>query len=400
MLLILKNIGSLILNRGIDSFLFLLIVPYLTRVLGAEEYGIIAYSLSITFFILVALRYGFDNFVLCHLRSDQSTEYHSIVISNIIISKLFIYVLALLIVAVLSVLFLERNICLLILLLSISAFGESFNTSIYLVLNKNTKVIIYSSLFRLLYIVLLSYVFVSKDGGSFAYAAIYTSAYLISALTICFYTYHQYGMTFKSDLRFVSKLFLSSFGYFLNKVFLTLSDKIYILLAGVFLAFTEVGYFDLGMKLYIFAIMPAQLSCVVLLPGFVKNKGQSDILLIKLISAFFLFLFMFSPVTNLLKHYVDILFFGYDTNSNIYIYFYLSSIFAAASVVIGELFLLPKKQTKSYFLSSLFSFTLAMVIFVFLLVFNGISLHTFLLAFAIFKFIDMGSKSFLVYRYI
>lgn len=90
--LIIQNIFSLFLVKGLDLVLTLFLIPFLIIKVGIYNYGIYAFSMSLMLFFLNVLNYGFDLSAVREiaLHRDNSTIISKIV-SKVISVKLFLF---------------------------------------------------------------------------------------------------------------------------------------------------------------------------------------------------------------------------------------------------------------------------------------------------------------------
>lgn len=86
-----KNVGAIFIVQLINQILPLALIPYLTRILGIEVYGVYAYIMGICFFAAIILDFGFNIFGV--ERVSKRINYKNkikVVYSNVVSAKILI----------------------------------------------------------------------------------------------------------------------------------------------------------------------------------------------------------------------------------------------------------------------------------------------------------------------
>lgn len=95
--LLIKNISAVFSSKIISFAVPLLILPYITKVLGLEQFGLLSFSLAISQYLVIVTTYGFDLTAtqqISKARNDKKAI--SDVFCNVITAKLLIALLCLL----------------------------------------------------------------------------------------------------------------------------------------------------------------------------------------------------------------------------------------------------------------------------------------------------------------
>ncbi len=100
---LLENFVSLTVLNGINFFFPLVLIPYLTRVLGVEGYGVYAFTFAVLNYLLLLSKYGFDLSAtkqVAIIRDDKNKLEQ--LFSAVLGARLFLVVIALVIIVVLT----------------------------------------------------------------------------------------------------------------------------------------------------------------------------------------------------------------------------------------------------------------------------------------------------------
>ncbi|WP_151801044.1 oligosaccharide flippase family protein, partial [Acinetobacter bereziniae] len=106
-----RNFFSLATLQGLNYILPLLTLPYLVRVLGAEKFGILAFSTAIIGYFIVLVDYGF-NFTATReisLNRDNNEKLNEI-FNSVMIIKFILFLISLIIMTFLIVFFEKFNV--------------------------------------------------------------------------------------------------------------------------------------------------------------------------------------------------------------------------------------------------------------------------------------------------
>lgn len=86
-----KNFGSLLLLRGLDFLLPLVTVPYLLRVIGIENYGLIGFSYAFALYSAAVIQYGFSTTATREIaRNKNNINAIREIYSNVIFSTILL----------------------------------------------------------------------------------------------------------------------------------------------------------------------------------------------------------------------------------------------------------------------------------------------------------------------
>ncbi|MGK6689743.1 oligosaccharide flippase family protein [Proteus mirabilis] len=80
---------ALIINRGLDAIILLVITPFLIKIFGVDNYGELSYYLAIIFFIQTFIIFGFENYIIYNTSNNKKN--HSIILSSVMTIKITIF---------------------------------------------------------------------------------------------------------------------------------------------------------------------------------------------------------------------------------------------------------------------------------------------------------------------
>lgn len=93
-----RNIINLFISQGASFIIPLLQFPYLTRVLGVEEFGLFVFSYSIIVFLMMLTNYGFELYIPSILAEKNTERITNKFFSETVIIRTFLFIIALFII--------------------------------------------------------------------------------------------------------------------------------------------------------------------------------------------------------------------------------------------------------------------------------------------------------------
>lgn len=381
---------ALIINRGLDAIILLVITPFLIKIFGVDNYGELSYYLAIIFFIQTFIIFGFENYIIYNTSNNKKN--HSIILSSVMTIKITIFfILALIYIIFCVISYTGDSIFPYILLLL--PFSECFNFSHYYVVKKIPTKLIKISIIRLLFYVILTLTLISNIKDIELYSLILSTSYLITVIIQNIYLKKEYNIKLYlvTNKKKYFLCFKDSFYFFLLRLFQILSDRLYLILSGIALSYIFVTYLDVAIKLYLVILMPVQLLVTSVLPKFItKNYNFS----FKVYTIFILLLsLILIPLSFHFEKSINNYFFHTkDIGLNIYIYVCISAIVFISSFLISELYLNPIGKLKLSLIISFISFIIPFSISLILSLSGALSFELILTAFLASKILDFILK--------
>ncbi|MBO8256014.1 hypothetical protein AB7W40_14810 [Providencia rettgeri] len=388
---------SLLINRGLDAVVLLVITPYLIKTFSIEFYGEMIYYLSIIYIIQTVIIFGFDNYILyktSNIKRGQSEILSTIISVKLIL--LFITSIGYIIYCLFT--FETDGKYFYPYLFLILPLAECFNFSHYFVVEKMTPYLVKISIFRLAFFATLTLTLINSPSDLNLYSLVLTLSYLFSVLiqNIMLKKHRNITIRLVYDWKNIRVCFKDASKFFGLKFFQVLSDKLYIIIAGMWIGYSSVTIIDISIKLYLVILMPVQILVVGILPKFIKKESTLDFrycsFLVILISIILI------PSSILFKNNIDLYFFHRQLEelNNLYLIISISAILFIISFLISELYLNPMGMLSSSIYSSAFTFIITSVIVLFFHYFFTLTTNKVLLIFLISKFLDCLFKWFLL----
>lgn len=382
-----KTIFSLILNRGLDSVVILIVTPYLLRIFGTSLYGELVFYLTIISFIQLFVIFGFENQIIYSTSKEKSN--HSYILSQIFTIKFIIFIFFSIIYSLYCYI---SNDLIYPYLLLILPLAECFNFSHYFIVKNVASKLINISILRIFLFMALTLLIIKRPQHIEIYTIILGSSYLISVLMQNIYLRRKHNINLTFHTHELIPILTSSFNFFILKAFQLLSDKLYIIVIGTWLAYSFVSIADVAFKIYAIIIMPIQIIVISILKNFLTKKYNIKV---SIVLIFLLMSIVISiPVSIKLTPFLNIYFFGYDVDSATYTYplITMSAIFFIASFLLSELYLNPNGLIKKSIITSIISFVIPFTATVVIGTLGYLELNIILLFFTLSKMLDFLLK--------
>ena len=249
--IVIKNIAMLYLF-SIASIVFpLLTLPYLTRVLSVDCYGIITYVKSCLTYFTIFLEFGFLLSATKDIvNADNDTAIMSQIVGTVMLAKLLLCFIAVLITfSLFEVLPILRDNKLFT-LLSLSAVAINAFIPDYLFRGINAmNVITYRFILCKSISVLLTFVFVKNDSGLFMLPILDLATSILALILSIVCMYKQGIKILWVPFRYVILKLKESCLYFISNFATTAFGALCTILIGVYLDIKFVAYWSLSMML-------------------------------------------------------------------------------------------------------------------------------------------------------
>ncbi|GEM76074.1 hypothetical protein VSA01S_21860 [Vibrio sagamiensis NBRC 104589] len=387
---IVRKFISLVINRGLDSLLAIIIIPLLISRYGDVKYGLFAYLLNLSTLIIIVVRFGFENYILM----SNSREDLAIRVGRVIYAKGLLLLLMTPIYFSISYFNFSNENYFSSVFLWLIVLGEVFSIShAFVVINRTVVLTLIGSL-RFTFLVCLAYLYINEINSIDEFAIYYGGVFLVSGLIQFFIL--RYLLIFRIDMK------MSSIAYVINetKYFFTakasaiLFDKLFLAFSGIILVASQFAKLDVMLKVYAFCLMMPMI-----LTGIILNKvANVDIRRHTLLRCSpILFTLFVSILVFLFKDSITSYFFGESLPGLTLIA--ITALVTSISLVAGELYLVPlglaKVNSKAISLSLAIS---SLIMTLMILSTKEVWLTNLLLLFLFFKIIEALIKVYYIVK--
>ncbi|EPO5266054.1 oligosaccharide flippase family protein [Providencia rettgeri] len=249
---IFKNTLALGLIKLLDILLPLLTIPYLTRILTVDDFGLLIISISIYNLANILTDFGFGLSTPYKIAQNRNNKFFlNYYLSGIFILKLFLFITSVLCITLYyqSADILSKNLTSMLITYAI-VFSLTFQVPWFFIGIEKMKVITFlASTSKLIYfLVIFTIVPLFKNIESVLLSIFFSN--LIASICYIILIYKE-GIKFRlvaaKDLR---ELFKENFGFFLSRVSVSLSTTLNGILIGTILGNTSAAIYGAADKLY------------------------------------------------------------------------------------------------------------------------------------------------------
>ena len=402
----LKDFISLIANRGLDSLIGIIVIPYLIYTIGSVEYGKIVLAQSVVYLGVAAVNFGSDMLILkkIPLYSFCQRVYPiSILISRIIQLRFILFIGYLVIFYIVSlILEIPEEVNAYILILSLVCLAEIISVSHLLVTLQDVKILPYISILRFLAISIFTYIYVKSDKDGYKYVLFYSLSFLISNLIVLFYAALKYKLHYYRIVRMraLKDTLIQSSPFFISKINLLLSDKLYNILCASFISLSAAALLDISFKILSIILIPIQILSVVIL-GRLSMRNSRTFIRRTLMIIFFFSIIIF-VILLLLKSYI-LMYYSFVPSLEVLATLSIilfSSVFANLSIFIGDNVMVSHSLEKYLIKSSLYSSFFIFPCLVLLLAYIDDSIILLSISFLVHKIVELSLRIYYSWNYI
>tara|TARA_Y100000034_G_C6902877_1_gene418007 strand:- start:1410 stop:2576 length:1167 start_codon:yes stop_codon:yes gene_type:complete len=351
---------SLLINRGLDSVIVLMLVPAFISSYGIDNYGLFSLGLSIIAFLIILIRFGFETSIL---RTSSSGLPQ--VIEQVLSAKVTILVFTCPLFLAYCHFFWPDSSTVIIISLYLIVLFEVFSLShAFIVLKKAHILTLLGVVKFVLLLVLCTFLIDHLTVQLFtlfyalSLAAVNVIQYLVLSKIVSF-SFHYEWNTALSAIK-------SSKHYFGSKAASLLTDKLFLIVCGFLLTPALFAKLDVALKVFSFAIMGPMILTGILLSR-ISNGVQKERYIIYLLVPIFLSAFIILA-TYFFRVEISA-FFKIELVEEISVVLFLVMV-TVVSLVIGELILIHRGKAKSNSISSQISLFLLLFVSLCIYFFN------------------------------
>ncbi|KPJ55309.1 hypothetical protein AMJ47_00315 [Parcubacteria bacterium DG_72] len=268
--IIIKNLSWLFLSEIITRFLTAILTIFIARILGAQDYGFLAFAISFTGFFIIIKNFCYDEIVIREYNQREEVKKE---LGSILWFKIFLGISAFSLILIFSFLAGNQSVQRLIIIFGVVVLLKSifeFLTSLFKALHKME----YVALVNILEIIILSgtifyILFYAPNLIFISYA--YLAAAILSLLCSIFIAKRLKVLSQPVlDLKVIKNYFLLSWPLAIGSIFAIIYIQIDSIMMG-FLGMTkEVGWYQAAYKITSFVTFPGAIIASVFYPSISK----------------------------------------------------------------------------------------------------------------------------------
>ncbi|MEE9326121.1 MAG: oligosaccharide flippase family protein [Cocleimonas sp.] len=273
---LISNFFSLSMLQGANMILPLITLPYLVRVLGVENFGLVNFSLSIIMFFNILISFGFELSATREISVNRNNiNIVSEIFSSVLIIKLFLLLLSLVILSILVVTVdkINQNAILYYVTFGL-VIGNSLFSSWFFQGMEKMKYITYINVSVKVFFTLLVFLLV-KDEADFIYVAALTSlGAIVGGIYSLWLVIYKFRVNIKvQNASLILRQVKSSYHFFLSGA----ANKGYryyiITLIGISFENIAVGYYVMAEKLLYAFLSLSSIVSQTLYPYMTRTKN-------------------------------------------------------------------------------------------------------------------------------
>jgi len=267
---VLKNFSFLSILQLVQMLIGLLVYPYLIKVLGTNNYGVVAYSQAIIGYAVLFVNYGFNITGTRGIaKNKKNIKKLSSIFSTVLTVKFFIFLVCFIVILLLTYwIDILNQYQLAYMITLVTLFGWVLFPDWYFQGIEKMENITYIMVVSKLVSLLLIFLLVTSPGD-------YLIAISINSLSMLMAGVIGLILVFKSnkELRFVKPpiirimvQFKSGFSYFFSNVSANTKDYVNTFIIGAFFSYSDVGIYDLIVKVIKVLLIPISILIRALFP--------------------------------------------------------------------------------------------------------------------------------------
>lgn len=249
---IIENIYSLGIVQVFNLIFPLITIPYVSRIIGPDGYGIINYSVAFIGYFNLIIIYGFDLTATKKIAANLSEkEIIDSVFSEVVNARIILFFFTT-IIFILSFFLgdtLHKNI-LVSLFLYLGVIGAVFSCQFIYQAFQELKIFSYFNLFKGILNTVLIFIFI-KTKNDYILIPLFTTIFIVTSnLALFFYAYKKFSLnfTFNKISKSINTIFSERFVFFATVLgsFRTTTNTIVL---GFFVTISQIGYYTTSLNL-------------------------------------------------------------------------------------------------------------------------------------------------------
>lgn len=276
--ILVENFTFLSVLQIANLLLFLITIPYLFRVLGTRNYGLVVFAQTVVYYFSVFINFGFNLTATRDISVNRKDrEKVSEIVSSVLMIKLLFFLLSFFCMVLLTVSVDNfKEFRLLYIFSMIACLSEAIFPIWYFQGIEKMKYITFINVSTRIISTALVFILIRTSTDFFKYPLIAGIGTVSGAIIALYIVFMNDRIKFRIFPVQILKLYLSeNLLYFLSNV----SSQIYVnankLIAGSFLGMSAVAYYDVADKVINIVKVPYSVLMQALFPRFAKNRDIS-----------------------------------------------------------------------------------------------------------------------------
>jgi len=346
---LLSNFLHLFSLQGLTFIIPLITAPYLFRVLGAEKFGLVSFSLVVMAFLRIIVDYGFQLTATREVALNKDNiKKLNIIFSQVIITKLLLLLLALFILTFLIIILENFNNNWILFYLSfLFVVGHAVFPMWFFQGVEEMKYISYLNIASKLFFLVTVFLFIKSPSDYLLYPLFNGLWVIVVGIYGLYIIFAKYNIKFSwQPLSEIKKLIKKGWNVFLGEVAPSLYTNTTTFLLGLFVSMESVGYFTLANRFVSATTSIIYIVRNVTFPYLNKNfKNFKKITFLMIIMGSFFSIFLFFS-----SGFIVPLLFGEKSDKILELVYLLaiSPIFYAIILSFGSNYLLVLKEDHKY----------------------------------------------------
>lgn len=261
--------------QAVSLMIPIIMYPYLLKVLGKDIFGLVLYAQAVISFFVITINFGFNISATKEVSEFRHRkDYLSQIVSSILMIKAFLFLLCFLIflMAVTCISFLKENLFLYLATYSICV-GEVLFPVWYFQGIEKMKFLALAHVTSKIVAVGLIFLFVKVPSDYLLIPIFYGFSGLILGFASFWILLVYERITLNTPpFSMLKSLFRDSSGFFLSRIAIVYIQKSSLVIIGYMLGYTQVTYYDVGLKISELCKIPSQLLNQTIYPRVALTK--------------------------------------------------------------------------------------------------------------------------------
>jgi O-antigen/teichoic acid export membrane protein len=276
--ILVENFTFLSILQIANLILFLVTIPYLFRVLGSKNYGLIIFAQTIVYYFTILINFGFNLTATrdISVNRNNSAKITEIVSSVLTIKSVFFLVSFLIMLLLTSVIDDLREERTLFLLSTIAGLSEALFPVWYFQGIEKMKYITFINVTTRIIATALVFIIIRNASGYYVYPLLLGIGTFSGAIIGLVIVFIKHTVHFQlQPLKILKNYFTENILYFFSNV----STQVYVnankIIIGSFLGMVEVAYYDIAEKIINILRVPYSIVGQTLFPKFARDRNIS-----------------------------------------------------------------------------------------------------------------------------